>query len=298
MVNKGVLAYTTLTVVFAVSLFSSSIETVESSSSSGINGRQLNQTSNTSLRDIADSNQTNLLADGNYNTNVNIINRLEEIHQSLDNITRTAKNESVSERQLMEESNRRLLSKLDEVRTTVDNFWSFRVSDVISLVLAALAGWLTIPPILVGTFYRPKLEVYIGRPGIHYGKDSTVEWSELNHPNIGIGITNKESRSFRIEIQINTDNFWPTKPRWRVHFPSGGLRGGYPLKGGFYVKSVSSELPGNAGVNFGFPLEANQQVHLLEIVIYPHVILSEFKLPRYLGVVDLNPIRTSFKIVQ
>lgn len=232
----------------------------------------------------------------NFTSEGDTVNRLEDLRQSINEIYILIRNESTINRHFLQQSNERITSYLEAMKTSVESFWSIRATDLISLALAAIAGWLTIPPVLFGTFYKPRIEAFLTLPGVfHYEKNTTFSWTHFINP--AINIRNRTPRRFSIEIQIKTDKYWSIKPEARGLFPKSGLEGGRPLEGGFWVKSISLEIPGSTQGGYTFPLQPKPEDCSMEIIVYPRLRLSEFKpFPRYFGEVDLKPIKAGYRV--
>jgi hypothetical protein len=191
------------------------------------------------------------------------------------------------------------------------NFWNITFSDIlssvgdtlsnlnpetISLILGIFALIVSIPNAIiffVGHFYKPKIEAFFA-PSFQFEKNAKIIWSQLN--NTLIQVRNNTSRNLLIEIEVITEKPWQHNPDASALILYSGLKGGYPLKGAFWVKTKVLDIPGNSGNGFTFPLIPQQENNLLEIIIHPRIKLSEFKFPTFYGEVYLNPIKEKFTI--
>lgn len=176
------------------------------------------------------------------------------------------------------------------------DFWNLRITDYISIILGLIALVAIIPYLInlfFAQFYKPKIEAFIP-PSFHYEKSAKVKWSDLSNLT---NFRNNTLRRFTIEIEIIMDRSWPDNPAAAGVYPFSGLKGGYPLQGGFWRKTNSRDFPGGGGIMaLSFPFQPQQEECHLEIVIYPRMHLSEFGFPRYFGEVYLRPIREIFRV--
>jgi hypothetical protein len=221
----------------------------------------------------------------NFTTNTSEVNRLKVIHESLEKHFDSISNESISQRLFIQESNEKIMSKLEVIEDSAENFWSITFTDVVSVVLAIIAGWLTIPPFLFGTFYRPKLEIFLP-PSFHYEKNATIRWSEISD----INIRNNTSRRFTIQVEVKIDKPWSSRIQASNLYPSRGIGGG------FWAQSIELPIAGGLGSALTFPFEPEPEDCSLDLVVYPRFRLSEFGFPRYFGEIDSHPIRAHYRV--
>jgi hypothetical protein len=265
-----------------------------------LQGNQTNTTlSSNRLSNNSDQANKNSFA---YQTlpNNTVVNKLEAIINLISNLSIANRDASSTNKQLLQQSNEQIVSKIEEVKKSIENsagFWNLKVTDYISIILAIVALIATIPYLVnlgFAQFYKPKLEAFIP-PSFRYEKNAKVKWSDLNN---GINFRNNTLRRFTIEVEISMDKAWPLIPSGERLYPLSGLKGGYPLQGGFWRKTNSWDLPGGGGsLALSFPFNPQQENCSLEITIYPRMHLSEFGFPRYFGEVFLRPIRERFRVV-
>lgn len=180
---------------------------------------------------------------------------------------------------------------------------------IISLIISVIALIASLPHLskfFVYHFYRPKLEVFFPSPKEDKMKWSDIverteiKWSELTakegeriNP---LNILSKDKRTLSIEIEFIINKPWKLKQNMRKYFAKKGLRGGYPLQGGFWYRTRSFQLAGYISMGLAFPFEPQPEECSLGFIIYPKIHLSEFGFPRYFGDVDLKPVKKIFKI--
>ena len=175
------------------------------------------------------------------------------------------------------------------------NFWKISISDLISLCLGAIAIWASLPSIVsqfLSHFYKPKLEAFIP-PRFFYTENESILWSELD---THINIRNSTLRTFQLVIEIIIDKPWVLKTNAQGLYPHQGLKGGYPLRSGFWIKTDEISLSGNGTMAILFPYIPKQEEAILEIVIHPKIHLSQFRFPSNYGEVYLKPIYEVFRI--
>jgi hypothetical protein len=61
-------------------------------------------------------------------------------------------------------------------------------------------------------------------------------------------------RYFLIELEVTSEKPWRPNPAASGLYPHSGLKGGYPLKGGFWHKTELNHLPCNSVAALTFPL--------------------------------------------
>jgi len=180
---------------------------------------------------------------------------------------------------------------------------------VISLIITLVALIASLPYLskfFVYLVYRPQLEIFFPPPNeikmrAEIVERTEIKWSELTTGKRGkfnpLNIHLKDKRALNIEIKFIIDKPWKLKENMKKYFTEDGLVGGYPQKGGFWYKSKSFHLSGYSTLSLAFPFKPQPEECSLEVIVYPKIHLSEFRLPRYFGDVNLKPIKKIFKIV-
>lgn len=184
------------------------------------------------------------------------------------------------------------------------NFWTMNVSDWISIVIGIIALVASLPSLLgiiISHLYKPNVDILIVAPpsgnnmgNSHYTHDQQVRWSDLKFLNI----RNFTSRTFRIEIQINTKEPWKENPATARFFPHNGIGKGYPFNEGFWIKTDYMEFAGGGHVmGLIFPYTPEPNENTISITVNLKINLSEFGFPSFYGEINLKPIKSIFRVV-
>lgn len=173
---------------------------------------------------------------------------------------------------------------------------------IVFFILAMLALLGALPGIswfFAYYLYHPRLDIFFPPPG---RAPDSVRWSELSSAEGTYGsflhVSKKSNAEVTMEIECIIDRPWKSRQQLESTFPFSGLAGGYPRSGGFLRRSMPIRLaPGSGVVALAFPFEPQPEKCSLTVVVHPRIQLSELRLPKYFGYVDLKPIRAHFVIV-
>ena len=162
------------------------------------------------------------------------------------------------------------------------------IISLVSLVIALIASVQHICKFFVYHFYKLKLEIFFPN-----AENTKIKFSDLENTLLNIHL--KDKRPLKVEIEFVLDKPWKLKQNMKNIIAESGL--GKGSRGMFRFRTGSFNLPGCSTLAIQFPFEPRNEECVVEIIVYPKISLSELRLPRYFGEVDLKPVSKVFYII-
>jgi len=174
---------------------------------------------------------------------------------------------------------------------------------LISLIIGSIGAIGAIPLILKGflyLLYKPDIRIFF--PPIN-NLPSIQSGGIVGNLNLisGIHIINKSGKHLSVRARLIPDRpvGWRSDANRFGYFT---VQGGsfvylpYFLSGDMRTWSEEGEFPSDFyECALPFPFETSEGFSL-KVILYPKIALSEFKLPRFLGTLELKPIMAHFSI--
>ena len=172
-------------------------------------------------------------------------------------------------------------------------------------VIGAIGGFPAILKWCIYSFYRPRIMVFFppvnNLPPVYPG--GTVKASDrIFGPQFGPHIINKSGKTLKLRVEFIPDKI-VIEDTDATKFGSFKVKNGKLIYTPFFVlenmKTLSEEreFPSDFfELALPFPYKVTEEF-ILNIIIYPKIHLSEFGLPRYIGEIELKPIKAEFRII-
>ena len=163
----------------------------------------------------------------------------------------------------------------------------------LGLVIALVAGFPFFAKILIYLTHKHAIDVFFPPPDedkrvlrFHEIKSDECEYKPLNFLNkntqVGFYISYEFLASKPIKLDMRAEKKYSE----------------YLGPGGFAFKLAREEhyISRRGVLAISFPFEPYNEDYTLQVIVYPSVELVEFKLPRFLGRVDLKPMKKDYVI--
>lgn len=175
---------------------------------------------------------------------------------------------------------------------------------LISLILGSIGVIGAIPLMLKGLLYllyKPDIRVFFppvnNLPAVHSGGIVGNRYLTA-----GIHVINKSGKHVRLRGKLIPDRVVGMRSDID-RFGYFTVQGGMPVYIPYFVSanmrswSEYGEFPSDFyECALPFPFETTPEGFTLKAILYPEIALSEFKLPRFLGTLELKPVVAQFQI--